>query len=101
MIRFMRKMIAKILPHISIVISGMMIVFFIIDRYNKKMRFMEDEMTKVLIFILGISAIGTAIMLIHHQRSQEWQHLRRNDASSDNPATPGEAISKLRDSISR
>lgn len=71
------------MPHISIVISGMMIVFFIIDRYNKKMRFMEDDMTKVLVFILSISAIATAIMLIHNQRSQEWRRLSRDDASGD------------------
>jgi hypothetical protein len=51
----------------------MMIVFFVIDRYNKKMRFMEDEMTKVLILILSISAIVTAVLLISHQRRQDLQ----------------------------
>lgn len=38
----------KLLPHVSIVISGMLVVFFCIDRVNTPMGFMTNEFHKVL-----------------------------------------------------
>jgi len=58
------KLLERIIPHISIILSGMLIVFFVIDRFNQKMGFMEDDMTKVMIFALSISSIMTSILLI-------------------------------------
>lgn len=69
----MWRLVSRTIPHISIIISGMMVVFFIIDHYNKKMRFLEDDMTKVLILVLSLCAIATAIMLIQVQRKADWQ----------------------------
>lgn len=64
----------KILPHISIVLSGMVIVFYIIDQFNNSMALLEDDVTKVLILCLGISTILTSSLLISMQRREE----RRN-----------------------
>lgn len=64
----------KVLPHNSIVLSGMVIIFYIIDQFNNSMALLEDDVTKVLILILGISAILTATLLISMQRWEE----RRN-----------------------
>ena len=51
------KLIKKLLPHVAIVISGMLIVFFVIDRFNKPMGFMTNEFHKRLTFVLAILAI--------------------------------------------
>ncbi|MHC1771228.1 MAG: hypothetical protein AB9907_05720 [Flexilinea sp.] len=64
------KLIKKIIPHISIIISGMMIVFFIIDRFNPKMGFLDNEGTKILTFILSVSSITTSILLVGRQRRE-------------------------------
>lgn len=64
------KLIKKIIPHISIIISGMLIVFFIIDRFNPKMGFMDNEGTKILTFILSVSSITTSILLVGRQRRE-------------------------------
>jgi hypothetical protein len=66
----MRTM-AKILPHISIILSGMLIVFFVIDRFNSAMGFLDNDGAKVLIFVLSITSIINAIMLVALQRRRE------------------------------
>ncbi|NMB94911.1 MAG: hypothetical protein GYA26_11870 [Flexilinea flocculi] len=58
------KFIERIIPHISIILSGMLLVFFVIDRFNQKMGFMEDDTTKIMILALSISSIMTSILFI-------------------------------------
>jgi hypothetical protein len=60
--------IAKAMPHISIILSGMLIVFFIIDRFNSAMGFLDNDGAKILILLLGVTSIINSIMLIAHQR---------------------------------
>lgn len=73
--------ILTLVPHVSIVISGMMIVFFIIDRFNDAMGFMESDVTKVLIFILSISAITTAVLaMVYRTRLEEATDDRRRES---------------------
>lgn len=61
----------KILPHITIIISGMFIVFYFIDRVNSAMNFINNDISKALIFILSIVAIITSILLIAVDRKNE------------------------------
>ena len=61
----------KAVPHIAIVISGMLIVFFVIDRINKPMGFMTNEFHKVITFILSVIAIGMAMRLTADRRQRE------------------------------
>lgn len=65
------KMIKRVIPHISVILSGMLIVFFIIDRFNPKMGFMDNEGTKILTFILSISSITTSVLLAACQRREQ------------------------------
>jgi hypothetical protein len=62
------KTIAKVLPHVAIILSGMLIVFFVIDRFNSAMGFLDNDAAKILIFVLGITSILNSIMLIAYQR---------------------------------
>ena len=65
------KTITKVLPHISIIISVMLIVFFVIDRFNGAMGFLDNDGAKVLISVLGVTSIINSIMLIGFQRRPE------------------------------
>ena len=50
----------KIVPHIAIVLAGMLIVFFAIDRVNKPMGFMTNEFHKRITFALALLCLYLA-----------------------------------------
>lgn len=59
---------AAALPHASIILAAMLIVFFVIDRFNSAMGFLDNDGAKILMLLLSITAIINAIMLIAYQR---------------------------------
>ena len=65
------KRILKVLPHATIVMAGMMIVFFLIDRVNTPMGFMTNEFHKWLSFLLALSCVGYSLLIIAYQRRRE------------------------------
>ena len=65
------KLFFKALPHASIVMAGMLIVFFCIDRVNTPMGFMTNEFHKWLTFFLALISIGYSVFVIMYQRHQE------------------------------
>ena len=66
-----------ILPHVSIVMSGMMIVFFLIDRVNIAMGFMSNEFHKWLSFFLALFCMGYSVLLIAYLRYAERENEKR------------------------
>ena len=76
------RLIKKLVPHVAIIISGMLIVFFLIDRVNKPMGFMTNEFHKRITFVLAILAIYFAIQLIRMQRLAERAEYRRKLAKA-------------------
>lgn len=67
----------KLIPYAAIDLSGMLIVFFLIDRVNKPMAFMSNEFHKVITFLLALMSIGLAIRVIGLQRSEERKDYRK------------------------
>jgi len=67
----------KLIPYFAITLSGMLVVFFLIDRVNKPMAFMANEFHKVVTFILAVLSIGMAIFIIARQRSEERRDYRK------------------------
>lgn len=60
----------KILPHINIIISGMYIVFWIIDVQNSAMAFINNPGTKFLLLLLSIcSTVASGILICYQRRS--------------------------------
>lgn len=57
-------MLKKILPHLSIIVSTMMLVLYIIDSVNDAMGFLRGDEFKTLLLILIIVSIVTASFLI-------------------------------------
>ena len=80
----------KIVPHIAIVLAGMLIVFFVIDRVNKPMGFMTNEFHKRITFVLALLAIYFAVQLIALQRRAERAEYRRRlrETQQKQPARP-------------
>ena len=64
-------LIIRLLPHAAIVMAGMLIVFFIIDRINKPMGFMTNEFHKQITFFLSVLSIGMAARLISLKRKAD------------------------------
>ena len=67
----------KIVPYGAITLSGMLIVFFLIDRVNKPMAFMSNEFHKVITFALALLSILMAVRVIALQRSEERKDYRK------------------------
>lgn len=81
----------KILPHCAIVISGMYIVFFLIDRVNQPMAFINNDITKALLLILSGVSILNAVSLIHLDRARQRQRQQRRQEHGEaypHPAAP-------------
>ncbi len=69
--KLVKKLVLKGFPHAVIVMAGMIIVFFCIDRVNKPMAFMTNEFHKWLSLMLALSGIGYSISYIVRQRRSE------------------------------
>lgn len=80
------NLVKKLLPHVMIVISGMLIVFFVIDRFNKPMGFMTNEFHKRLTFVLAILAIYYAVKNIALQRRVERMEYQRRVKAAEERA---------------
>lgn len=50
----MQKKLRAMLPHGAILIANMFIVFFLIDRVNTAMNFIDNGLTKGLLLALGV-----------------------------------------------
>ena len=82
------RMLFKVLPHAVVVMSGMMIVFFLIDRVNTPMGFMTNEFHKWLSMMLALISLGYAVLTIAWQRRQERiaEQRRRQEMKNRRPA---------------
>ncbi|MDD3243735.1 MAG: hypothetical protein PHD32_08440 [Eubacteriales bacterium] len=61
-------MLRKIIPHATIILATMMLVFFCIDRVNTAMAFINNDITKWLLCLFSICAIATSVYLIASDR---------------------------------
>ena len=59
------------IPHAAILICNMYIVFFLIDRVNTAMCFIDNDITKCLLMIMCVISMFTSISLIRAQRKAE------------------------------
>ena len=64
-------MVRKLLPHAVIIISMMYFVFFFIDKVNTAMNFINNPLTKGLLFALCVLSIAQSVMLIGDNRRRE------------------------------
>ena len=71
-------MLRKLLPHVAIVLSGMYVVFFLIDRVNSAMAFINNDITKWLLLVLcAVSSLMAAILIGDERGRIRKQEARR------------------------
>jgi len=61
-------MLKRILPHICIVISVMMLVFYVIDRFNSAMNFIGNDTFNTLLVIYSVAVIASSVYLVADNR---------------------------------
>ena len=69
------------LPHACIIVSLMMLVFFVIDRMNKHQEFMTNEFHKWLTLVLCITGIGTSIIASGYNRRVQRARQKKAQAA--------------------
>jgi hypothetical protein len=55
--------IIALLPHLAIILSGIFIVFLILDQYNPTMNFVSNNTSVYLLWALSIVSIINAVLL--------------------------------------
>lgn len=70
-------MLRKIIPHATIVLCNMYVVFYLIDRVNPAMEFITNNITKFLLLLMCILSTVNAALLIRDQRRRRREQLRR------------------------
>ena len=74
----------RLLPHVTIIVSGMCLVLFILDRFNKYMHFMLNDITKWMVGILCLLSIFTSMLCIggfiradEHKARTEYERMKK------------------------
>ncbi len=67
----MSKTLSRILPHLCIILSGVILTLVIIDKFNTQMNFIDNGITKNLLLIFAVLSVICSIMLASRQRSED------------------------------
>ncbi len=62
------KALARVLPHLTIILSGMLLVFFVLDQFNPAMGYLDNPAERVLLIVLAVTSIINAVLLVACQR---------------------------------
>ncbi len=62
------NIIKNILPHITIILAGIFIVFLILDNYNPTMNFMGNTISNKLFWVFCILSIVNSVLLVISNR---------------------------------
>ena len=73
----MKRWIARALPHLTIILSVMTLVFFVVDGFNAVMAFMASELSKRIFAVLAVCSIATSVMLISRQWKEDDRKARK------------------------
>ena len=83
----MRKFLTTLfgfIPHILLVLSLMMITFYITDRKNRAMAFINNDITKALLLVMAILVIVESVYLIVHLRKKQYEEYEKHSQNNDN-----------------
>ena len=73
----MKRILSHILPHLTIILGVMTLVFYVVDGFNEVMAFMASELSKQVFLVLAICAIISSIMLISRQWKEDDRKARK------------------------
>ena len=67
----MYKVLARILPHLCIILSGVILTLVIIDKVNTQMNFIDNNITKNLLLVFAVLSVVCSVMLAGRQRQDD------------------------------
>lgn len=67
----------KFLSHLIIILSGMFVTFLIVDRFNPGMRFIDNDISNVLLCAFSIASGALAILTLVLIRRYEKHRLNK------------------------
>ena len=67
----MKRILSRALPHLTIILGVMTLVFYVVDGFNAVMAFMASDLSKQVFMVLAICAIISSIMLIARQWKED------------------------------
>ncbi|MDD4312447.1 MAG: hypothetical protein PHW41_08200, partial [Eubacteriales bacterium] len=73
----MKRILSRALPHLTIILGVMTLVFYVVDGFNAVMAFMASELSKQVFLVLAICAIISSIMLISRQWKDDDRKARK------------------------
>lgn len=73
----MKRIIARALPHLTIILSLMTLVFYVVDGFNPIMAFMANALSKIIFVVLAVCALSSSILLIARQWSEDDRRARK------------------------
>ncbi len=68
----------KILPHVTMILAMMFLLFVVLDAYNPMMEFLNNDISKGLLIALCVSALGSGILLWRSNRRHAAMQARRH-----------------------
>lgn len=73
----MKRMLSRALPHLTIILGLMTLVFYSVDGFNAVMAFMASELSKQVFMVLAVCAIISSVMLIARQWKEDDRKARK------------------------
>ena len=73
----MKRIIARALPHLTIILSLMTLVLYTVDDFNPIMAFMANAFSKQIFAVLAVCAAATSVMLIARQWHEDDRRTRK------------------------
>ena len=70
------KRLSRIIPHLSIVLAGMFVVFWILDIINPTMKFTSRKLSYKLLIVFCVLSIISSVIAVYYERKS-----RRNEDS--------------------
>lgn len=82
----MWKKVRPMLPHAAILLANAYVVFFLIDRVNTSMNFIDNELTKGMLLVMCLLAIGDWRIAKVRARRAQMKKAAKRPLAKGNPA---------------
>lgn len=67
----MKHVFSRLLPHLVIILSVMILTFFVIDRFNEAMAFLNNDITKCLAALLALLSLTLSVLCAVRQYRED------------------------------
>jgi len=92
----MKRILSRALPHLTIILGVMTLVFYVVDGFNAVMAFMASDLSKQVFLVLAICAIISSVMLISRQWKEDDRKAKRAVRQQDDAElAAAEALNEL------